>query len=87
MITGSGSPCEAVTGSIEQEELKQVLVRVNPFSTQATAVLKGDLVKREISLISPMPTGLLDVLKLDQILDLLAYLQSGGNPNHTAFKP
>ncbi len=78
---------ESITGSVEQEDAKQVLVRANPFSTSATTVSKSDLVRRDISLISPMPTGLLDVLKLDQILDLIAFLESGGNPNHAAFKP
>ena len=78
---------ESITGSIELEDAKQLLVRANPFSTQTAPVLKSELVKREVSLISPMPTGLLNIFKLDQILDLLAYLESGGNPNHAAFKP
>jgi hypothetical protein len=33
-----------------------------------------------------MPTGLLGVLTKDEILDLLAYVLSGGNPNHEAFQ-
>jgi hypothetical protein len=32
-----------------------------------------------------MPQGLADVLTKDEILDLLAYLESGGNRNHPAF--
>jgi hypothetical protein len=34
-----------------------------------------------------MPAGLLNVLERDQILDLLAYLESGGNPEYAAFRP
>jgi hypothetical protein len=32
-----------------------------------------------------MPKGLLMTLQRDEILDLLAYLTSGGNPNHAVF--
>jgi superfamily I DNA/RNA helicase len=34
-----------------------------------------------------MPKGLLDNLKQDEILDLLAYLRAAGNPNDVAFRP
>jgi hypothetical protein len=34
-----------------------------------------------------MPEGLIDILKLEEVLDLLAYLNSGGNADHAAFKP
>jgi hypothetical protein len=33
-----------------------------------------------------MPSGLIDVLKEDEVLDLLAYLRSGGDPNDPAFR-
>ena len=36
--------------------------------------------------VSMMPAGLLNTLNRDEILDLLAYLRSGGNPNDEAFK-
>jgi hypothetical protein len=32
-----------------------------------------------------MPTGLLVTLSRDEILDLLAYIVSQGNPKHSAF--
>ena len=35
--------------------------------------------------LSPMPTGLLNTLTLDEILDLLAYLRSGGDPEAIYF--
>lgn len=31
------------------------------------------------------PMGLLSTLELEQILDLVATIESGGNPNHPAF--
>ena len=33
-----------------------------------------------------MPAGLLVTLKLEEILDLLAYVESGGNPEGGAFR-
>ncbi len=42
--------------------------------------------KTEESKVSMMPPGLLSMLKEDDILDLLAYLLSKGNPNHPMFK-
>lgn len=38
------------------------------------------------STVSPMPEGLLNGLSLDEIKDLVAYLQSGGDRNYEAFK-
>lgn len=40
----------------------------------------------EISKLSLMPTGLLDTLKENEILDLMAYLLSRGDRNHAMFK-
>ena len=39
----------------------------------------------EPSKVSPMPTGLLNVLTKDEILDLAAYVLSGGDPQHQLF--
>ncbi len=35
---------------------------------------------------SPMPAGLLDVLQAEEVLDLLAYLRCGGDPQAAAFE-
>jgi hypothetical protein len=34
-----------------------------------------------------MPEGLLTVLRKDEILDLVAYVLSGGDPDWTMFRP
>jgi len=36
--------------------------------------------------VSLMPNGLLNAMNADEVLNLLAYIQSAGNPNHPAFK-
>jgi hypothetical protein len=34
-----------------------------------------------------MPEGLVNILAREEILDLLAYLESDGDPQHAAFAP
>jgi putative heme-binding domain-containing protein len=77
----------SVAGTIDREEDAKVFVRTSPLSGQTTALNKSDIVHREQSPVSPMPPGLLNVLTENQILDLLAYLESGGDPQHADFKP
>jgi hypothetical protein len=42
-------------------------------------VKKSDIKKRELQGSSQMPLGLLSMLTKEQVLDLLAYIESGGN--------
>ena len=44
-----------------------------------------DVAEKRESKISLMPQGLLVTLDRDEILDLLAYIASGGDPEHPAF--
>ncbi len=77
----------SVTGTVEREDEAKIFVRTNPQSEQATTLNKSDIVRREVSPVSPMPPGLLNVLTETQILDLIAFLESGGDPSHADFKP
>jgi putative heme-binding domain-containing protein len=45
-----------------------------------TNIDRHDIVDTKPSKVSMMPSGLLDTLTADEVADLLAYLQSGGNP-------
>jgi putative heme-binding domain-containing protein len=47
----------------------------------------ADVADLEDSGISPMPPGLINSLKEDQVADLLAFLISGGDPANKLFKP
>jgi hypothetical protein len=51
-----------------------------------TNVRRRDIVKLEPSKVSPMPEGLLNTLKEDEILDLMAFLLSRGDRNDKIFK-
>jgi len=72
-------------GAIEREDAQKLSVREGPFVAQATDVPKQEIARRELSSISPMPAGLANVLGREEILDLLAFLGSGGNTNDPVF--
>ena len=59
---------------------------VNPLDPdEVVEIPKSDIASYSESEISPMPKGLLDRLQKDEILDLLAYLEAGGNVRHRNF--
>ena len=76
-----------VTGSIEGEDDEHVTLKPNPLSPETVEVGKTLIKKREVSTISPMPIGLVNGLRAEQLLDLLAFIEAGGNPAHSNFKP
>lgn len=52
---------------------------------EVTSLDRGQIVIRKESPLSPMPTGLLNTLGKDDVLDLLAYLLSDGNQKAPLF--
>ena len=65
-----------IVGTVDREDEQQLLIRESPFAEKPTQVAKQNILRRELSPVSPMPTGLVDVLDRESILDLLAYLES-----------
>jgi hypothetical protein len=58
----------------------------NPLQPDIKVEVKKSSVKSHgFSKDSPMPNGLANILSKDDILDLLAFLESGGRRNHPAF--
>jgi putative heme-binding domain-containing protein len=79
--TGKG---ELVTGVIIAEDRNVLKIVTNPALPPRELAVDDVAEKRE-SKISLMPQGLLVTLDRDEILDLLAYIASGGDPEHPAF--
>ena len=76
----------AIAGRISQENDETVVVMTNPFDPTITmTVSKPDIKSKDFSKVSLMPHGLLNTLKEDEILDLLAYLESMGDEKHPNF--
>lgn len=53
---------------------------------QRVTIIRETIEELKVSKTSPMPEGLFDRMTKDEILDLIAYLTSGGDPNHEYFK-
>ncbi len=74
-----------VVGRIVEETPDKVVVHPNPLEPATVSVAKADIASREHSKVSPMPAGLLNTFTAEEILDLLAYLESLGDPKHPNF--
>ncbi len=70
-------------GRLLNETETEVVIQPNAYDeTYSITLNKEDIVNEELSPISPMPVGLLNRLNEEEIVDLFAFLQAGGDPNH-----
>lgn len=72
------------TGFLLKEEGETLTVQTGPGEAMVKKFPKKDIKSRAQSS-SIMPPGLLNLLNKEQILDLLAFLQAGGDAKHAAF--
>ena len=71
-----------VTGSIiETVDKKMVVAPVMMNPAARVEIVAADVKSEAPSSVSPMPAGLLNELTREQIVELLAYLESGGDRN------
>jgi len=75
-----------IGGQVAEENHYLITLIVDPINGTRQNIPKGNVVKREVSPISMMPPGLLATLSQEEVLDLIAYLQSGGNEKTPAFE-
>ena len=71
---------EEAVGMVVEENNDSVKVLVDPLRGTTQSIGKFLPPKRELLPISPMPPGLVNSLTKEEILDLLAYLESGATP-------
>jgi putative heme-binding domain-containing protein len=78
---------EVLTGLVAKEDASEVHVVPNLLNPADVRVLaKSKISARKPSDLSSMPTGLLVTLQKEEILDLVAYLEAGGDPGHARYK-
>jgi len=76
-----------VSGRVVNLSEEVVMVNPNMFDpNQMASIKRKDIASIEPSKVSMMPEGLLSVLREDEILDLMAFLISGGDRKHRAFR-
>ena len=75
-----------VEGRIEREDADGLEIRTSNFLSGPIPIKKTDILERRPSKTSTMPTGLLDTLQKEEILDLLGYLISVAKTEKAAGK-
>jgi putative heme-binding domain-containing protein len=76
---------EVIAGRVIDDTGDVVRVRTNPFANELVEVKKSDIESQKPATTSEMPQGAINVLTKEEVLDLVAYLRSGGNEKDKAF--
>ena len=77
---------EVHNGFVIFENEMEIRITSDPLSNNApTVIKKSEIDQEKLSNLSPMPVGALNPFDQLQVLNLLAYIESKGNPDHPAF--
>ncbi len=84
VLTAGG---KVITGRLASEDADSITILTDPEdSTKVTTIARQEVEELSPSKTSAMPTGLLKPLNKAEVLDLLAYLLSRGDPKDPMFK-
>ncbi|OYW74971.1 MAG: heme-binding protein, partial [Verrucomicrobia bacterium 12-59-8] len=76
-----------IIGRIVVEENGKVFIMTNPFApNDHMAINESDIAKKGTRKVSMMPPGLINSLNQEELLNLVAYLVSGGNAKDKVFQ-
>lgn len=75
-----------VSGRIVDETPDTIAIQPNPLLPDRVEIKKSEIAGRTASKLSPMPEGLLNTFNQNEILDLLAYIESSGRKSAANFK-
>ena len=78
---------KTIVGRLLEENSDRIVIQPNPLEPLRVEVKMTDVESRAASKVSPMPEHLVDGLSDDEVLDLIAYLQSSGRKEYKAFQP
>ncbi len=77
---------DSIIGKIVIEDGNELVLMTNSFAPQhQTTIRVSNIAKKEERNISMMPPGLINALNEEELLDLIAYLLSGGDEKHKMF--
>ena len=78
---------DLITGVVVNMNGDRVTVNTDMFDpNQRVNINRPEVKSIEPSKVSPMPPGLLNLMREEEVMDLIAYILSGGDPNHPVFK-
>ena len=76
-----------ITGRVVNIAGDGMSVMTNMYDQSALANIRRDAIEEQYpSDVSAMPAGLLDTLEKEEVLELMAYLIAGGDPDHELFR-
>lgn len=78
---------EEITGRLVRESAEEMVLETDPLTRTEQTIPRREVAEIRASTVSPMPEGLVNSLSREEILDLLAFLESGGKPDAPAFRP
>ena len=73
------------TGRLLESNEERVVLNIDPYGYETLEIPASEVAELMPSPVSTMPRGLANSLTLEDLLDLLAYLQTSGDPSHPAF--
>ena len=77
---------KVITGMVMEESDSQLQLVLDPLANAAPTLVEKDAIEeRSKAKLSLMPQGLLDRLTREEILDLVAYVLAGGDPQNKLF--
>jgi putative heme-binding domain-containing protein len=78
---------ETIIGRVANLNANMLMVSTNMLDPGNFANLnRNEIIEMKPSKVSMMPSGLLDTLTAEEVIDLLVYLQAGGNPKSDRYK-
>lgn len=77
---------KVVTGRPVGVNKTTITVETDPIKQTTVPIARDEIEESILSKTSPMPASLINVLTKEEILDLLAYLKAGGDPQADAFQ-
>ncbi|MCP4854062.1 MAG: c-type cytochrome [Fuerstiella sp.] len=83
VLTQDGVSCTGVVVNLHGDAITINTDLTDP--SQQVRIDRKEIEELMVSKLSPMPVGLLNRMKKEEILDLVAYIISGGNPKHEMY--
>ncbi len=77
---------KVITGRPISVGATMITLQIDSLRSETVQVNRDEIEQTSPASISPMPTGLVNVLTMDEILDLIAHLKSGGDPKADVYQ-
>jgi putative heme-binding domain-containing protein len=77
---------DSMTGKLFSQSDAEVVIETDPASRSREKIPRNKIQQVKPAVLSPMPEGLVNILTKEEVLDLLAYLESNGQADSPAFR-